>query len=200
MGRRSESRTRMVDAGRQLFRERGYHATAFSDVIERSGAPRGSTYYYFPGGKRELAREAVASAGDEIEEMVATAADRADDPASLVRELADLVARRLEGSSFRDGCAIATMVLELAPGDEELSTDFDRVFARWRAALVSRFEFWGIDAARGVVLAELAMSSLEGAMLLSRAARSTEPLTTTAAALAQMMKNESRPRRRAKRT
>ena len=86
-----------MDAARELFRQRGYYATAFSDVIEQSGAPRGSTYDHFPGGKRDLAREAIAAAGDEREEMVAKAAER----------------------------AIATMVLELAPDDEELSTDFD---------------------------------------------------------------------------
>lgn len=197
----------MVHAARELFRERGYHATAMSDVIERSGSPRGSTYYYFPGGKRQLAREAVAAAGDQIEEMVALAADHAYDPASLVRGLAEVVAARLEGSSYREGCAIATMVLELAAGDEELSFDFDRVFARWRAALVSRFESWGIAPQRAVVFADLVMSGFEGAMVLSRAARSTEPLRTTSDALAQLIESETPerqspavPRRRSNRS
>ena len=120
-----------------------YYATAFSDVIEHSGVPRGSTYYHFPGGKRDLAREAIAAAGDEREEMVAKAAERANYPASLVRALGEVEAQRLDHSAYQRGCAIATMVLELAPDDEELSTDFDNAFARWRAALVARFEPWG---------------------------------------------------------
>ena len=168
-----------------------YYATAFSDVIEHSGAPRGSTYYHFPGGKRDLAREAIAAAGDEREEMVAKAAERANHPASLVRALGEVEAQRLDHSAYQRGCAIATMVLELAPDDEELSTDFDNAFARWRAALVARFEPWGIAPERAVVLADLVMSVIEGSLLLSRAAQSTEPLRTSVDALAQVIENET---------
>src|SRR5262245_64284021 len=126
MPRRTDSRSRMIAAAAELFRQRGYHATTFSDVVRDSGAPRGSTYFHFPGGKAELAREAIARAGDELEEMVDQAARHADDPASLVRALAQIMAGRLERSGYQSGCPIATMVLELAPGQEELSTDLDR--------------------------------------------------------------------------
>jgi len=152
-------------------------------VVRESGAPRGSTYFHFPGGKAELAREAIARAGDEIEEMVDQAARHADDPASLVRALAQIMASRLERSGYQGGCAIATLVLELAPRDEEFSAAFDSVFARWRAALVSRFEPLGIAPDRAAALADLVISALEGALLLSRAARSTEPFTTPIEAL-----------------
>ena len=183
MPRRTDSRARMIAAAAELFRQRGYHATTFSDVVRDSGAPRGSTYFHFPGGKAELAREAIARAGDEVEEMVGEAARHADDPASLVRALAQIIAGRLERSGYQSGCAIATMVLELAPGDEEFSADFDSVFARWRAALVTRFEPLGIAPDRAAALADLVISALEGALVLSRAARSTEPFTTTIEAL-----------------
>jgi hypothetical protein len=75
------------------------------------------------------------------------------------------------------------MVLELAPGDEEFSTEFHGVFTRWRAALVSRFEPLGLAPDRAAALADLVISALEGALLLSRAARSTEPFTTPIEAL-----------------
>ncbi|HSR84129.1 MAG TPA: TetR/AcrR family transcriptional regulator, partial [Streptosporangiaceae bacterium] len=165
------------------FRQRGYNATAFSDVVRDSGAPRGSIYFHFPGGKQELAREAIARAGDEVEEMVGEAARHAENPGSLVRALAQIFASRFERSGYQSGCPIATMVLELAPGNEEFSTEFDSVFARWRAALVSSFEPLGLAPERAAVLAGLTMSALEGALILSRAARSTEPFNTTTEAL-----------------
>jgi TetR/AcrR family transcriptional repressor of lmrAB and yxaGH operons len=173
----------MIHAASELFGQRGYHATAFSDVIEGSGAPRGSIYFHFPGGKHELAREATALAGDEIEVTVAEAASQAADPASLVRLLAEGMVQRLEASDYKHGCSIATMVLELAPYDEELTVEFDSVFARWRAALVDSFETWGIAAANGIVLADLVMSAFEGALILGRAARSPEPFWRTVDAL-----------------
>jgi TetR/AcrR family transcriptional repressor of lmrAB and yxaGH operons len=183
MPRRTDTRSKMTHAAAELFRQRGYHATTFSDVVRDSGAPRGSTYFHFPGGKAELAREAIARAGDEMEELVDEAARHADDPASLVRALAQIFASRLERSSYQGGCPIATMVLELAPRDEEFSAAFDAVFARWRAALVTRFEPLGLAPGRAAALAVLTMSALEGALVLSRAARSTEPFNTTTEAL-----------------
>jgi TetR/AcrR family transcriptional repressor of lmrAB and yxaGH operons len=173
----------MIHAASELFRQRGYHATTFSDVVRESGAPRGSTYFHFPGGKQELAREAIARAGDEVEEMVDEAARHANDPASLIRAMAQILTRRLERSGYQNGCAIATMVLELAPHDEEFSADFNSVFTRWRAALVTRFQPWGIAPDRAAALADLTISAIEGAAVLSRAARSTEPFNTTIEAL-----------------
>ncbi len=181
----------MINAAGELFGQRGYHATAFSDVIQGSGAPRGSIYFHFPGGKQELAREAIALAGDEIEETVARAASQADDPGSLIRALAEVMVQRLEGSDYKHGCSIATMVLELAPYDEELSVEFDKVFARWRAALVGCFEAWGIVAESGVVLADLVMSAFEGALILSRAARNPEPFSRTVEALIKVVEHEN---------
>jgi AcrR family transcriptional regulator len=183
MARRTDSRSRMIRAASELFRQRGYHATAFSDVVQESGAPRGSIYFHFPGGKHELAREAIARAADEIEEMVHRAASQADDPASLIRALARIQVQRLEASGYCSGCAIATMVLELAPHDEELSAEFDNVFARWRTALVSHLEPWGVEPQRALALADLTMSAFEGALILSRAARNSEPFWSTIEAL-----------------
>jgi TetR/AcrR family transcriptional repressor of lmrAB and yxaGH operons len=183
MPRRTDTRSKMIHAAAELFRQRGYHATTFSDVVRESGAPRGSTYFHFPGGKAELAREATARAGEEMEELVDEAARHADDPASLVRALAQIFASRLERSGYQGGCPIATMVLELAPRDEEFSAAFDSVFARWRAALITRFEPLGLAPGRAKVFADLTISALEGALILSRAARSTEPFTTTTEAL-----------------
>lgn len=183
MPRRTDSRAKMIHAAAELFRQRGYHATTFSDVVRDSGAPRGSTSFHFPGGKAELAREAIARAGDEMEQMTDQAARHAGDPGSLVRALAQIMAGRLERSGYQSGCAIATMVLELAPRDEEFSAAFDAVFARWRAALVARFEPLGIAPGRAAVLADLTISALEGALVLSRAARSTEPFDATIEAL-----------------
>ena len=189
----------MIHAASELFGQRGYHATAFSDVIEGSGAPRGSIYFHFPGGKHELAQEATALAGDEIEVTVAEAAAGSSDPASLIRALAEGMVQRLEVSDYKHGCSIATMVLELAPYDEELTVEFDKVFTRWRAALVACFETWGIVPENGVVLADLVMSAFEGALILSRAARSPEPYWRSVDALVNVVEHDTAFRPKASR-
>src|SRR6202453_1832910 len=84
MGQRSDAKQKMVQAARQLIRERGYHATAFSDVLELSGAPRGSVYFHFPGGKAQLAMEAAAAHAHEQVVIIDEAADSAASASELV--------------------------------------------------------------------------------------------------------------------
>src|SRR3954466_11711810 len=60
------ARERMIRSTALLIRERGVEATSFSDVLEHSGAPRGSIYHHFPGGKAQLVEEATRWAGDFI--------------------------------------------------------------------------------------------------------------------------------------
>jgi TetR/AcrR family transcriptional repressor of lmrAB and yxaGH operons len=187
MPRSSNSRNRMIQATMELLRRKGYHATSFSDLVRESGVPRGSFHFLFPGGKEELAREAVVAAGDEIEELVTLAARRADDPVSFVRVLAENVGQRLEASGYESGCAIATVVLELAPRSEHLTKEFALVFQRWRASLAVRLEEWGFTHERALAHADVIMVALEGALVLSRAARSLDPLDSATRAIAQLL-------------
>jgi hypothetical protein len=103
-----------------------------------------------------------------------------------------MVMARLEGSGYRSGCAIATMVLELAPQSEELSSEFEKVFGRWRHVLARHFEIRGIAAGRATDLADLAMSVFEGGLVVSRAARRIDSLRTAIEALAEVVEHEPR--------
>src|SRR4026207_383364 len=42
---------------------RGLQATSFSEVLEHAGAPRGSVYHHFPGGKDQMIGSALDAAG-----------------------------------------------------------------------------------------------------------------------------------------
>lgn len=74
----TDSRERMVRSAAFLFRERGYSGTGFRDVIAHSGAPRGSIYHHFPGGKAQLAEEAVRYAGDFLNAGILAATEGGD--------------------------------------------------------------------------------------------------------------------------
>ena len=66
----SDTRRKMIEGAVTLLAMRGLEGTAFSDVLERSGAPRGSIYHHFPGGKAQLGVEAVESSGRFINGLI----------------------------------------------------------------------------------------------------------------------------------
>ena len=56
----------MIVSTSVLIRERGARATSLDDVLAHSGAPRGSVYHHFPGGREQLLREATEFASEYV--------------------------------------------------------------------------------------------------------------------------------------
>ena len=119
----------MIESAALLFREQGYSGTGFRDVIEHSGAPRGSIYHHFPGGKAELAAETVRYAGDVVATRVArTAGD--GDPAAALHAYLDWWVRTLEGTDFRAGCPVVAVAVE-AQAEPAVTAAAAEAFERW---------------------------------------------------------------------
>jgi AcrR family transcriptional regulator len=163
-------RERMVASAALLIRERGAHATAISDVLEHSGAPRGSAYHYFPGGRTQLVCEAVDFAGDHVAAII-TGAERGLD---LLDTLADKYRRQLLKTDFRAGCPVVAVSVEAdsAPVIEHAAAVFDS----WSDLIAQRFIADGIAAGRADELALLATAAIEGAIVLARVRRDLTPL------------------------
>ena len=167
----------MVVSAALLIRERGAHATAISDVLEHSGAPRGSAYHYFPGGRTQLLCEAVDFAGEHVASFITAA----EDGVALWDTLIDKYRRQLLDSDFRAGCPVVAVSVEA--GDEEdrerMAPVVERAaaaFDRWSDLIAQRLVADGIAPDRAEELAVLATSALEGAILLARVRRDLTPL------------------------
>jgi TetR/AcrR family transcriptional repressor of lmrAB and yxaGH operons len=171
----SDSRKKMVESAAALIGSQGMNATSFSDVLSDSGAPRGSIYFHFPGGKEELATEVtLLHASDRIADINRAAASTrtaAELIAAFIgRERDDLVS-----SNYREGCAVAPIVIESTPASDQLSDATRRAFQDLVTTLAARLTEKGLTHDRAVQLATNVWTSVEGALILARALRSPEP-------------------------
>ncbi len=174
MPRTSDARQRMIESAALLFRERGIYGTSFSDVLAHSGAPRGSIYHHFTGGKRQLAEEATRWAGEFILAGTVVALAEAN-PAAAIDAYRRWWTGILKRSDFEAGCVIVAATLE---GDREPSARAAaaEAFIKWENVLADAFGRRGISPRRARSLATLLIAAVEGAVILSRAASSTRPL------------------------
>ena len=175
----------MIRSAVTLFRERGVEGTSFSDVLAHSGAPRGSIYHHFPGGKSELVEEATRYSGELIAAGLAAGLAQ-NDPEEAVRGFVAGWRGALDSSDFGSGCAVAAATIEgeRVPGARDAA---GVAFARWQALLADAFAERGVDRARAGSLAALAIAAIEGGILLARAQRSSEPLERVADELASLV-------------
>jgi AcrR family transcriptional regulator len=183
----SPTRDRIVGAGAELFGRQGYTGTGVKQIVAEANAPFGSLYHFFPGGKEQLAGEVIRWSGAMYAQVVLEAIA----PARDLRELVDLffagAAQHLRETDYEDACPIATVALEVASTSEPLREATAEVFESWVTGLAHRFAADGIAAAEARELSIAMLGALEGAFVLSRAWRSTEPLEVAGKTMATVV-------------
>ena len=184
--RRSESRERMVVSTAALLREYGASATSIDRVLLHSGASRGSVYHYFPQGRAQLVGEAVDLAGEYVGRKI-EAMTEADDPVRSLDALFDYWRVQLVDNDFRVGCPVVAVAVETNDDAPQLTRSAAAVFGRWQEALGSVLVRGGLPEERGRRLASMIIAAIEGAIIICRAQRSTDPLDATAAEIHDLL-------------
>jgi AcrR family transcriptional regulator len=170
------TRERIVGATAELFRRHGYNATGVKRIVTEAQAPFGSIYHFFPGGKEQLGAEVIRTSGAMYEQLIPAVFDPAPDVVTGVRLFFAGAAQHLAETGYEDACPIATVALEVSSSSEPMREACAEVFESWIAAGAARFETAGVDPAKARELTIGMLCALEGAFVLARALRSTEPL------------------------
>jgi TetR/AcrR family transcriptional repressor of lmrAB and yxaGH operons len=182
-----DTRDRIIEAAGRLLREKGYRGTGLSEIIERSGAPRGSIYFHFPDGKEQIVREAMVREVDRITEVLITLTRESSSPVSAVRAYVEGAADELEASNYLFGCPVAPVILDLPDPGSALAEACRVAVDEWCGIYVEALTGAGVSPDRARSLAIMAVSAVEGALLLSRAYRDVAPLRRVADELERLI-------------
>jgi TetR/AcrR family transcriptional regulator, lmrAB and yxaGH operons repressor len=190
-GSQRSSRDAFIDATGRLLRRQGYAGTGLNEIVARSGAPKGSLYFHFPGGKQELAVAAMARAGEQLGAAITAILASSEDLGEALGGIVDALAGGLEASHYRDGCPIATVTLEAAGASEPVRATAAVVFDAWLAAMQERLVRSGLAPTAARRRALLVLSALEGALILARAQHDLGPLTAVREELIALSRQSS---------
>jgi TetR/AcrR family transcriptional regulator, lmrAB and yxaGH operons repressor len=179
--RTTDARERAIQTAERLFRVQGYAATGLTQIIEESGSPKGSFYFHFPGGKRQLAMEVIAAYRDKTTAAFRALADRATgDPDKFVRTIVKAVANEMLASDWACGCVAQTLAQELAPSDAEIAGQLAALFEDWTDIVASAICAAGTTPSSARQRAMALVASLEGARTLARVQGSAAPFDAVA--------------------
>jgi TetR/AcrR family transcriptional repressor of lmrAB and yxaGH operons len=177
------SKTAFVAAMQELLRQRGYAASGLGEIVARSGAPKGSLYFHFPGGKQELAVAAMERSAVQLHHAIAAVLDSSDDVNEAIGRLVDALAAGLAHSQFADGCPIATVALETAGESEAMRAAAQAAFDSWLNVIQERLTRAGLDPALAEQRAFLVLAAIEGGLILARARGEIAPLVAVGSQL-----------------
>ncbi|MGV9316557.1 TetR/AcrR family transcriptional regulator [Streptomyces sp. NPDC003691] len=184
----TDTRRRIIRATAALLQRQGYESTSVKRIAGAAQASPSSVYHFFPGGKEELAIEAMHHGAREFGDLLARGLASATDPAEATAACALLLAEDLKRSEWSDGCPVAVTALETVgrvPGLQEAAT---RALTDWRDLVTAKLTESGIAPAAARPLAGTVISMLEGAELLSRVTADDTPLRDAAVHLAQLVR------------
>lgn len=182
------TRDRFLTAATGLFRRQGYSGTGLKQIVAESQAPLGSLYHFFPGGKQDLALQAISRTSERYQQLLDRVLSEATDVGQAAITWFDWAARALEETDFADGCPIGTVACEVASSNEALREASRAVFDGWQSRVATRLIGAGVSTARARRLATFAVASLEGAIMLARVSRSARPLRDTGRVVADTLR------------
>jgi TetR/AcrR family transcriptional repressor of lmrAB and yxaGH operons len=186
------SKQRVIATTLRLLRRQGLSATGINRIIRESRSPRGSIYFHFPGGKDELTIEALRSAQRTVVERMQSAMRGGASTAQALRRVVRDYVEDLRSSGYEFGCPIANVTLDVSAESPRIRAVCAEIFADWQAKIRQALERDGHPHKEADAMAEFILSSLEGALILCRAQKSSVPLKRVAGRILSVLEASAR--------
>jgi AcrR family transcriptional regulator len=186
----ASTRDRFIASTLELFRRQGYNGTSLSQVTAAAGAPTGSLYHHFNGGKDELTVAVLEEAGVAYGQLLEAIWDAEQDPVLAISAFFEGAAVVLEESDFVDPCPIGTVAREIASSNDVLRRAALGAFDGWMAAVRVRLVAAGLEREAAEEFAIASVAAIEGGFVVSRTARDADLLRATGRRLAAALKAE----------
>jgi TetR/AcrR family transcriptional repressor of lmrAB and yxaGH operons len=176
----ADTREKILITMARLIEKQGYHATGLNEIIRESGAPKGSVYYFFPGGKEQIGAEAILESGKIISERLIAMLGAESDPAEAIQAFMLKMAENMVASGYNAGSPLTTATIETAMTSETINIACRQAFDMILSAVTAKFVESGTERAEAENLALFITTVIEGGILMSRTYQSAEPLKLAA--------------------
>ena len=183
MAKVSSAREGLIDAAVELFRARGYEGVGVAELLEKSGVPRGSLYFHFPGGKEEIGVEAVSRVGENVKSQFRALHETGCDMAYYIDQVFKTTAKGIKDRDYKCSCPIAAIAAGMGDANPKLNETVRAVFAGWEKEMAEAARSRGMTPKNATSFASAMLASIEGAMVVSKAQGSVAPHINSARAM-----------------
>lgn len=162
------SKAKIVEAAGELFWKHGYAATGIRDILDATGLPKGSFYFYFKS-KSDVAREVIGYYSRVIIDVLKDTAELADSWEAFCDAFLCVFEEKLKDKQYY-GCPLAVLGMELA-FQEELAESYWEAMDQVRAIFFQVLQKSGVSGEKLEAAADFALTVYEGNLLLYRISR-----------------------------
>lgn len=188
--RDNNKRDAILMTAAHLFQLQGYHATGLNQIIEESGAPKGSLYYHFPNGKEEIAREAIKRMKELVLEKTKEDLRKGETAVEAFKLHVNSIANMCDknGSMEVEGLQISLIASETATTHESLREACNETFIAWQELYSNRLVEFGFNPDHARELGVTLNALIEGGCMLAVTNKSSYPLRCISNQLEMLLK------------
>lgn len=200
MKKKVKSKDVLIETASRLFKVRGYCGVGLNDIIEESGIPKGSLYYYFPEGKEQLAIAAIDNTKKlvmaDIQRVfnenshVGTASTGTSNPIDAFQAYVYELSRVFGEGGDPIGSPIGTIAGEKHSTSEPIRLACEATFKDWQSIYTKQFLEAGYAEQQATSLAIVFHALTEGGILLALTMKSGKPLEAIAEQIPSLFAKE----------
>jgi TetR/AcrR family transcriptional repressor of lmrAB and yxaGH operons len=164
----------LIDAAVELFRARGYEGVGVAELLSRSGAPRGSLYFHFPGGKEQIGAEAIARVGRDATRQFRELRESGVDLETFIERVFKTTAKESKARNYKASCPMAAVAAECSGENPLLTGAVREAFASWRSEMRLAALGAGMNEKNADIFASAMLAAMEGAFIVSKSERSSD--------------------------
>lgn len=169
MAKTSSAREDMLNAAAELFRARGYEGVGVAALLEKSGAPRGSLYFHFPGGKEQIGAEVVERFGAEVAQRFRDLSDSGVDLETFIARVFKFTAKEVKERCYQASCPMAAIAAGFGDDQPKLAAAVRTAFAAWEREIADAARKRGLSAKDAEQFGSAFLTAMEGAFVVSKA-------------------------------
>jgi TetR/AcrR family transcriptional regulator, lmrAB and yxaGH operons repressor len=172
MAKVSSAREDMLSAAVELFRSRGYDGVGVAELLQKSGSPRGSLYFHFPGGKEQIGAEVVERVGAVVAGRFRDLAATDVDMSTFIERVFKTTARECKDRDYKASCPMAAIAAGVSSDNPKLQSAIREAFASWEHEIAAAAETRGMTKKNAEIFASSFLAAMEGAFVVSKAQES----------------------------
>jgi TetR/AcrR family transcriptional repressor of nem operon len=180
-GTKEVTKTALLEAGCRIMRDKGYSNTGIQEVLDSTGVPKGSFYYYFDS-KEDFALQIIEHFDKTyMSQVLVYLEDASLKPIDKLKAYCDMGRRNLIDNNCSKGCLIGNLSQEMSDQSEVLRARLEEVLSGWRnrfALIIKEAQDQGVvDKSRdNVELAEFFLSGWHGAIMRAKTTKTAVPV------------------------
>lgn len=182
---KQNTKVMLLESGIDIMLEKGYNNTGIMEVLQKTGVPKGSFYYYFES-KEEFGLQIINYFYENhVAKKLLPLQDKSISPLNRLRNYYGSMRRLLEDNECRKGCLLENLSQEMADQSEILRNRLTEIAGQSHSLLaecILEAQDVGEISKRFDKndLAEFFMCGMKGALSRSKLLKSSEPLQTFA--------------------